>query len=199
MFAIVAAGKLPQQFSQFGETEFLCEVPNIESVNHVVIFMTGTQPFPADFGGSVYIRWPRANAESNWHYLGFISNDKPSAIFKITQLHQCDAKYSNVFGDTAYSGEVGCAQIGIMVETLKTIEGKVTEVETNASQKATMAEFGDRMVRNLVNHVESFTINMPKPDGFADFIPLSAFQQWFNSFSRRFQQNPYFWKTLNNV
>lgn len=35
---------------------------------------------------AVYIRWPRVGAETNWHYLGFISNAKPSAIFRVAQV-----------------------------------------------------------------------------------------------------------------
>lgn len=34
----------------------------------------------------VYIRWLSPGCEDSWHYLGFISNGKPSAIYKVTQV-----------------------------------------------------------------------------------------------------------------
>lgn len=35
---------------------------------------------------SVFIRWPQLQSETNWHYLGSISNAKPSAIFRVAQV-----------------------------------------------------------------------------------------------------------------
>jgi hypothetical protein len=62
------------------------EIPNAETVNHIVVFLTGIQLFPEQYGGSVYMRWPGEQDEVSWHYLGFIMNAKPSAIFKISQV-----------------------------------------------------------------------------------------------------------------
>lgn len=69
------------------------------------------------------------------------------------------------------------------------------------SIQSTLAEFGEKMVQNLVNHAESYAVRLPKPDGtgYSDFIPIGALQQWVTTFTRRFQQNPYFWKSLNNT
>ena len=50
----------------------------------MVIFLTGIQPFPDGFGGSVYFCWPKM--QTSWHLLGYISNQKPSAIFKIAKV-----------------------------------------------------------------------------------------------------------------
>ena len=51
-----------------------------DSINHVVIFMLGTMPFPDGYAAAIYMNW---DGLENWQLLGFISNEKPSAIFKI--------------------------------------------------------------------------------------------------------------------
>lgn len=40
------------QFEQVGETQFLCTIPDADSINHVVVFMTGQVPFPEGAGGA---------------------------------------------------------------------------------------------------------------------------------------------------
>ena len=93
-------------FQQVSETQFVIPVPDIDHVNHLVVFMTGQIPFPENFGGggkyhvisreyqiflfnfssliSVYFSWPSTTGPS-WIYLGKIMNTKPSAIFKINK------------------------------------------------------------------------------------------------------------------
>lgn len=39
---------------------------------------------------SVYFNFPDATGCGVWHYLGYISNEKPSAIFKISKSSQCE-------------------------------------------------------------------------------------------------------------
>uniref|UniRef100_A0A1I7T2W8 DUF775 domain-containing protein n=1 Tax=Caenorhabditis tropicalis TaxID=1561998 RepID=A0A1I7T2W8_9PELO len=95
----------------------------------------------------------------------------------------------------------GSAQIGINAESLSIIEGRQAADGTQASQQSTLVEFADKMIRNLINHTESFTVRLPNPQqggASQEYIPQSAFQSWYNSFSRRFQANPYFWRALNN-
>ena len=66
------------------ENQLVFNILDCDSVNHIVIFLTGTQPFPDGFGGSVYFCWPKP--QPTWSLLGFISNEKPSAIFKIAKV-----------------------------------------------------------------------------------------------------------------
>ena len=42
----------PLQFERIGELELVCEVPDADAINHIVVFMTGAEPFPDGFGGS---------------------------------------------------------------------------------------------------------------------------------------------------
>ncbi|KAE9421193.1 hypothetical protein Angca_004108, partial [Angiostrongylus cantonensis] len=184
-------------FVQVGEREFLCEIENASGVNHVVVFMTGMHPFPDGLGGSVYVRWPSAEVQdTGWNYLGFISNMKPSVIFKIAQLHLSEVRHTGIFSDGMGVSAIGSVQVGLMVEPLAAIEGKEAADGTQASQQ--VGEFAETVLRNLVNHVESYTTRLARSDGqgFADYIPVSALQEWYNNFRRRFEHNPYFWRSI---
>lgn len=93
---------------QVDTSKFLITIPNADGINHIVVFMTGTVPFPNGYGGSgnnepsrrklifaflVYFSWPDPNVPPVWQYLGFVSNEKPSAIFKITKLKSQNGNY----------------------------------------------------------------------------------------------------------
>lgn len=88
MFAIVVSGRLVQtDFQQVDVNKFLITIPNVDTINHIVVFMTGTVPLQPDMGASIHFSWPNVNQPVTvWKYLGMLNNDKPSAIFKITNL-----------------------------------------------------------------------------------------------------------------
>lgn len=45
LFAIVVSGRLVQtDFQQVDINKWLITIPNVDSINHIVVFMTGTQP-----------------------------------------------------------------------------------------------------------------------------------------------------------
>ena len=57
MFGLILSGQLVQtDFQLVGKKQFLINVPNADNVNHIVIFLTGTMPFPEGCGGLVYFR-----------------------------------------------------------------------------------------------------------------------------------------------
>ena len=65
---------------------------------------------------SVYFSWPNENGPPSWHLLGNITNNKPSAIFKISGLKKnAGGEPNNVF--TTQTASLA-AQIGISVSFL---------------------------------------------------------------------------------
>lgn len=57
MFGLILSGQLVQtDFQLVGKKQFLINVTKAESVNHLVVFLTGTVPFPEGTGGLVYFR-----------------------------------------------------------------------------------------------------------------------------------------------
>ncbi|CAI2350873.1 unnamed protein product [Caenorhabditis sp. 36 PRJEB53466] len=186
VFGVIVSGRTPVEVVPVSDTEFTCEIVNADSINHVVVFLTGAQPFPDGIGGSVYIRWPTADG-GNWHYLGFICNQKPSVIFKVAQLHKSDADHSGVFEMQMQVYSSGSAQIGINAERLSVIEGRQAAEGTQASQQSTLVEFAEKMIRNLINHTESFSVRLPSPSGGSqERIPTSGEHSVIHETMRRF-------------
>ncbi|GFX72079.1 hypothetical protein TNCV_2346671 [Trichonephila clavipes] len=54
MFAVIVAGRLVQtDFQPLDTTKFVTNIVDADNVNHIVVFLTGAQPFPDGLGGSV--------------------------------------------------------------------------------------------------------------------------------------------------
>ncbi|KAF7994877.1 hypothetical protein HCN44_004349 [Aphidius gifuensis] len=194
MLGIIATGRLVQtDFVQVSENKFLINVPDADSINHIVVFLTGTIPFADGMGGAVYFSWPDPNAPPNWQFLGYISNQKPSAIFKISNLkknHEFENSKLSIFGEKISH----VAQIGISVEPLSVIEPQAAAVATATSN--TFIDFSQKMITSFLNYVSSFSITQGQMvvNPTENFVPLSVVQGWYETFERRLQQNPNFWR-----
>ncbi|KAF3421905.1 hypothetical protein E2986_13990 [Frieseomelitta varia] len=51
-FSKVYERKVQTDFQQIGENQFLITVPDADNINHIVVFLTGTIPFPDGTGGA---------------------------------------------------------------------------------------------------------------------------------------------------
>ncbi len=59
MFGLLLSGRLVDTgFRQVDATHLVIDVPDATSAHHVVVFLTGQQPFPDGMGGAVYFAWP---------------------------------------------------------------------------------------------------------------------------------------------
>lgn len=145
----------------------------------------------------MYFSWPDPNAPPNWQFLGFVSNDKPSAIFKISSLkrnHEFENNNLGIFG-----GKIShVAQIGISVESLDIIKQQtaMAVAANNANHVNTAAFTAQKIVQNFLNYVSSFSVTQSQmtPNPTENFVPLSSIQQWYQTFQRRLEQNPSFWR-----
>lgn len=196
MLGIIVSGRLVQtDFQQIGENQFLITVPDADNINHIVVFLTGSVSFPDGTGGAVYFTWPDPNAPPNWQFLGYISNIKPSAIFKISTLrknHEFENSNLGIFGVGKISH---VAQIGISIDPLGAIELQAATVAEATSNS--FLEFVQKMLTSFLNYVSSFSVTQAQmtPNPSENFVPLSTIQGWYETFERRLQQNPNFWKT----
>jgi len=196
MFGLIVSGRLVQtDFVQVPNdpAKFVVNIPQADGINHVVLFLTGVTPFPQGFGAQIYFCWPDPQNQIVWHLLGHLTNDKPSAIFKISNLKKsCDPSSlagpmnSMLFGERSQSS-VHNAQIGISIEPLETILQSTPVEHTDPSTVSTFVEFTQKMLTNFVNYVTSF-------GGDTDHISMRIVQQWYDSFQRRLQADPNFWR-----
>jgi hypothetical protein len=196
MFGILIAGRLVQtDMQQVGETQFLFNIQDADNINHIVVFMTGQTPFPDGFGGAVYFCWPSTSGPS-WQLLGHISNNKPSAIFKVANLKKDGVENANPFGALA-NQQNHMAQIGISVESIDQLVQQTPVTNTTASNLSSFKEFTQKMLESCFNYLSSFAVSQAQmtPNPSEAYVPLSALQQWFQTFQRRLEQNPNFWRT----
>jgi len=198
MFGLIVSGRLVStNWEQVSPTNCIAEIPDADSVNHVVIFLTGAVPFPEGMGGAVYFCWPGTGQA--WQLLGNISNNKPSAIFRISKLKTADENenMTNSFMQLGAGMPARVnATVGISVEPLVNIEGQTPAAQTEAATVSNFMEFSQKMVENLFNYATSFAVSavdMRTRPG-ETFVPFSSLQQWYTNFERRLQQNPNFWR-----
>ncbi|ERE77964.1 Protein of unknown function DUF775 containing protein [Cricetulus griseus] len=224
MFGCLVAGRLVQTAAQqVAEDKFVFDLPDYENINHVVVFMLGTIPFPEGMGGSVYFSYPDSNGVPVWQLLGFVTNGKPSAIFKISGLksvreHSSDICSGELYGEWETEetkiGRAGegsqhpfgamnivrtpsVAQIGISVELLDSLAQQTPVGSAAVSSVDSFTQFTQKMLDNFYNFASSFALSQAQmtPNPSEMFIPANVVLKWYENFQRRLAQNPLFWKT----
>lgn len=195
MFGLIVSGRLVQtDAQQVSEKQILFNIPDADNINHVVVFMTGQTPFPDGIGGAVYFSWPSPLGQ-NWMLLGFITNDKPSAIFKITNFKTADINNSShPFGQM--EPQTHLAQIGISAEPLDQLAQLTPSTFSTTATVEPFVEFSKKMCENLFNFAGSFAVTQQQmAPNLESYVPLNKIQLWFQNFLRKLEQNPYFWRT----
>ncbi len=181
--------------------QFLLTLENVETINHIVVFLDGEVPFSDGFGGSIYFGWPMGNDVVSWQLLGYISNEKPSAIFKISKVKPQGIS-ANPFGqdmmDTVGQISSTTALIAISVEPLEQIAQQTPSVNAEASTVDSFTEFSQKMLESFFNFASSFAVSpsISPLNPSETYIPSSVLQQWYVNFQRRMQVDPKFWKNL---
>lgn len=196
MFGCLVAGRLVQTDpQQVAGDKFVFNLPDYENVNHVVVFMLGTVPFPAGMGGAVYFSFPDPSAGQVWQLLGFITNEKPSAIFKISGL-KAGVGGAHPFGMVAPQA-ASVAQVGVSVEPLDQLAQQTPASNASVSSIDSFTQFTQKMLDSLYNYSSSYAITQAQmtPNPTETFIPASCILRWYENFQRRMAQNPGFWKT----
>lgn len=123
-----------------------------------------------------------------------MSNNKPSAIFKLSNLKQhldTSSQPSNAFSQ--FPSISINAQIGISIEPLINAESQIINNDNTKQNVSMFVEFTQKMVQNLYNYVSSYAIEggpLQTP-----MVPLISIQKWYENFERKLNLNPNFWKS----
>ena len=118
MFGCVLAGQpVLTNFERLTETDFVLRLAHFEP-SFLTIFLT-SEPLPDGLAAAIYISLPSdANQGEHWNYVGFISNQKPSGTFKVTNLKRLAVlnMQQNNFGN--FTGP----QVGLTIKPLSEVE-----------------------------------------------------------------------------
>ncbi|TFK53251.1 DUF775-domain-containing protein [Heliocybe sulcata] len=187
MFGCCVAGRLLQtNLQQIDETHAAFELPNAASINHVCVFLLGTVPFPDGYGASVHFFWPGRG----FQLLGMLSNEKPSAIFRLrgsfSAQNTSSAAHSAFSSGTNTPTDV-TAILGLAIEPLPTIAAQIAQLPS-AVQKSQQQPQGlgdptvlaEKVVKHLFNYVSGFVGGSGvTPDS---AVPMGMIARWYESF-----------------
>jgi len=196
MLGYIAAGRLvntdPEQIDL---GKFVFTIPEPQLINHLVVFLTGEVAIEEGFGASIFLAWPSPDGgEAGWQYLGYITNDKPSAIFRISGTKPQELVH-NPFGGMGMMGD-NMANLAICVEPLEEMAHAMAESQAAAPTASDFMQFASVTVENLFNFVTSFAAPREQAlrDADNDWFPLGALQRWQEIFLSKLQRDPTFWK-----
>ncbi|KAJ7030800.1 hypothetical protein C8F04DRAFT_1112531 [Mycena alexandri] len=196
MFGCCVAGRLLQtNLQQVDETHALFELPAAGTINHVCVFLLGTVPFPDGFGCTVHFYWPGRG----FQLLGMLSNDKPSAIFRLRGTFTPASASSNTHSAFSSSSSAMVMQedphgqgqaeqitaiLGLSVEPLADIAAQLTALHPSAVAVAKPAPdptlLAERVVKNLFNYISGFTGGAGVGADVA--VPMGLIVKWYESF-----------------
>ncbi|KAI0800074.1 DUF775-domain-containing protein [Fomes fomentarius] len=187
MFGCLVAGRLLQtNLQQIDETHAIFELPAAGSINHVCVFLLGTVPFPEGYGATVHFFWPG----KGFQLLGMLSNEKPSAIFRLRGTYSAQSTNTHaVFTDAANDAGPSdvTAFLGLSVEPLPQImqevsvlPSSVAKAQANPVADATL--MAERVVKNLFNYVSSFVGGNPSAISPDLMIPMGMIAKWYENF-----------------
>jgi len=192
MFGCVVAGRLLQtNLQQIDETHAIFELPSASTINHVCVFLLGTVPFPEGYGATVHFHWPG----KGFQLLGMLSNDKPSAIFRLrgtftthTPNHTAFQGISSIPIDA--SADVS-ATLGIAVEPLSSIQEQLANMPNALAKSLTRDPLADptllaeKIVRHLFNYLSSFAGEGGGGMNAGSYVQLSVVSRWYESFQSK--------------
>ena len=178
--------------------KYVCVLSDAKSINHVVVFLTGQQAFPSGIGATVHFGWPGPDGAVGWQYLGYLSNDKPSAVFRVSAYKAAIALEESSMIDGTIS-----AHIGIAIEPMTAVEATaaaaaaansrsiIQRPDTTAPPAAAPVEPAD-VARRVALHFYNYLASFLGTPAYATLLQIA--QGWYQSVDQRLRTDPDFWK-----
>ncbi|KEP55510.1 putative inositol metabolism protein OPI10 [Rhizoctonia solani 123E] len=199
MFGIVVAGRLLQtECQQIDETHVAFTIESAVNVNHICVFMLGTVPFPPGYAATVHFHWPG----KGFQLLGMLSNEKPSAVFRLRgsytpaqlQSHSTLSSAAAIGGPAPAVNDV-TAILGIAVEPIQAVEAQISANATSQAGQSTdnrlikpgsqgLADptvLAERIVKHMFTYLSSF-VSDPGSLTTDTVVPLNIIRRWYDNF-----------------
>jgi hypothetical protein len=197
MFAVIVAGRPVQtNFQQVDATKYAIVLDNAATINHITVFLYG-DPLPPAYGAGVYLLWPN----KDWAFLGWLSNDKPSAIFRLkSNTMDADESITATLGASIEPLDILLNQQASMGKhAFSTVDTGVliTQPDVVAFTARSL-----RLLRHLQHYILSFHggdkalgsgqqafVNLP--DGSA-YVNVHVFEEWSRLVESKLKLDPQF-------
>ncbi|KAJ2032527.1 hypothetical protein IW146_008483 [Coemansia sp. RSA 922] len=198
MFGCIVAGRLVQtNLQQVDVNKYVFELPDAHSINHIVVFLLGTVPFEPGYAATVHLLWPN----KSWQMLGALSNDKPSAIFRLK---------ATITPEEAASMPGVNAELGISIEPIQAVEQQLQQMRQQSGGSSAVVvtqqqgqqnpsaqvvrQFAERTLQSLFDYAMSFATRPEASMGAfgsgsaVQVLPVKAFEDWYNGFLHKIQR-----------
>ncbi|GLB40005.1 putative DUF775-domain-containing protein [Lyophyllum shimeji] len=207
MFGCCVAGRLMQtDLKQVDATHAYFELPAAGTINHLMVFLLGTIPFPDGYGASVHFYWPG----KGFQLLGMLSNEKPSAIFRLRGTYNP----TSTFAPTPTLGSPAppppgappndvAAVLGLAIEPLPQILAQLSTLPSQVAKPSSAGagavgagaaqdptKLAERIVKHLFNYVSGFAGAGGAGAGGGGrggvspetAVPMNVIVKWYESF-----------------
>ncbi|KAI9229334.1 MAG: hypothetical protein DHS80DRAFT_14181 [Piptocephalis tieghemiana] len=200
MFGCLAAGRLVQtEMQQVEETKWIVSLPDARSINHLVVFLLGTMPFPQGYAATVHLEWPG----QPWRYLGILSNEKPSAIFRIRGTGAVPTSGTTILQLASTIPPPTTTQTSESGESRMSSGGSLVPRSSSSSIPSAQGVV-QALLKHLYNYASSFITTNPTAEEIQStgltggWIPARVFQDWFTTVERKVRTNPAFLSSMSS-
>lgn len=201
MFGAVCSGRPIQLATQVEPTKYVIAVPNAAHVSHIAVFLLPQTEFTdVNYTALVFFQLPNSQ---EFKLLGGLNPNKPSAIYKLnnnsaSNKGQYDDIDMNDGGSASASDTI--INIGISIEPTPQAEAQMQAEKMKLALSAVapartaespqnIAALANKIVSHAYNYLGSFIDNTGK-------VPIKAFDNWWDKFRTKLQNNPNFLDTL---
>ncbi|PVU97230.1 hypothetical protein BB559_002103 [Furculomyces boomerangus] len=172
---ILQTGQLIQtNLEQVGPTQYVFKLSSQHPINHLVVFLLGTQMFPEGYAATVHFQLP----DSDFLFLGILTNNKPSSIFKIN------------------SGNVLSATLGISIEPIQIVENMMNQ-NLQVAKPNNTENLATKMLNSLYDYSLSFATKVGwgavgigntavPPETMV--VPAKAIEEWYKMYKNKIKR-----------